>query len=392
LSSAGDVTPALKQALLRPFLTGQVKLLDIGYKGAPVFVFAGLIDYGQGTEFISGASLMKDDAFFRCLFEFAERQSALLRRPDDLVVAATGGLTRLRTADILLRHAAAAEGAVASETTSHFLQGRSMSRPDASVAVPAECVLFDPAWADLTDSNGLAAHASLPQATLAGLLELIERDAVAIWWYNGIRRPGIAPDALAASALGPWLRERERRTHFLHLTADIPVPVVAAVSMDKDGGRLAYGFGAAPSVPQAMVKAACEMARAELSVHFFATMADRGPTTGGSRFGAWSLQSRIEDFPHLLADDEAPPAAVLDPAEVSTAALLAALGRVGIEAYTIDLTRPDIGIPVARVVAPGLRPWWPHFAPGRLFDVPVRLGWLERARRPAELTPVPILI
>jgi oxazoline/thiazoline synthase len=35
----------------------------------------------------------------------------------------------------------------------------------------------------------------------------------------------------------------------------------------------------------------------------------------------------------------------------------------------------DMPFAVARVFGPGLRPHWPRFAPGRLYDVPHALGW-----------------
>ena len=53
-----------------------------------------------------------------------------------------------------------------------------------------------------------------------------------------------------------------------------------------------------------------------------------------------------------------------------------------------ELTRPDVGLPVVKVVVPGMRHFWPRFAPGRLYDVPVQMGWLERARTEEELNPV----
>src|SRR5699024_7715344 len=40
-----------------------------------------------------------------------------------------------------------------------------------------------------SDTNGCAAGATLEEAVLHAFLELVERDAVAIWWYNRIRRP-----------------------------------------------------------------------------------------------------------------------------------------------------------------------------------------------------------
>ena len=50
---------------------------------------------------------------------------------------------------------------------------------------------------------------------------------------------------------------------------------------------------------------------------------------------------------------------------------------------------PEIGLPVVKVIVPGLRHFWARFAPGRLYDVPVKLGWLPRAagRRGVEPDP-----
>ena len=55
----------------------------------------------------------------------------------------------------------------------------------------------------------------------------------------------------------------------------------------------------------------------------------------------------------------------------------------------VQHTRPGIGFPVARVVVPGLRHFWQRLAPGRLYDVPVTLGWLQRPLTEPELNPIP---
>ena len=64
--------------------------------------------------------------------------------------------------------------------------------------------------------------------------------------------------------------------------------------------------------------------------------------------------------------------------------------RLGLETMVLDQTRPDVGLHAVKVVVPGLRHFWPRLGPGRLYDVPVRLGWLARPRAEAELNPVPL--
>lgn len=63
--------------------------------------------------------------------------------------------------------------------------------------------------------------------------------------------------------------------------------------------------------------------------------------------------------------------------------------EAGLDVLAIDLTRPEIGVPVMRVISPGLRHWKPRFAPGRLYDVPVMLGWRAHRLNVAELNPIP---
>jgi ribosomal protein S12 methylthiotransferase accessory factor len=63
-------------------------------------------------------------------------------------------------------------------------------------------------------------------------------------------------------------------------------------------------------------------------------------------------------------------------------------GRAGLDFLVLDQTRPDIQVPVVRVIVPGLRHFYRRFAPGRLYDVPVKLGWRDRALSEQELNPL----
>jgi ribosomal protein S12 methylthiotransferase accessory factor len=69
----------------------------------------------------------------------------------------------------------------------------------------------------------------------------------------------------------------------------------------------------------------------------------------------------------------------------------AALERRGLEMLVLDLTRPDVGMPVVKVIVPGLRPYVPRFAAGRLYDVPVQLGWIPDPLIEPELNPLPMV-
>lgn len=99
-------------------------------------------------------------------------------------------------------------------------------------------------------SNGCASGASPAEAILFGLLELIERDAFVLGWYGGtplpamdVRGPGLDNCGLSmmldrAELLGYAVRLFDNRI-------DLPIPVVTAVAVRRDGGPGTLGFAAA---------------------------------------------------------------------------------------------------------------------------------------------------
>jgi oxazoline/thiazoline synthase len=62
--------------------------------------------------------------------------------------------------------------------------------------------------------------------------------------------------------------------------------------------------------------------------------------------------------------------------------------RFGLDFLVLDQTRPDIEVPVVRVIVPGLRHFYRRFAPGRLYDVPLTLGLRKRPLRETALNPL----
>jgi ribosomal protein S12 methylthiotransferase accessory factor len=62
--------------------------------------------------------------------------------------------------------------------------------------------------------------------------------------------------------------------------------------------------------------------------------------------------------------------------------------QAGLDFLVLDQTRPDVEVPVVRVIVPGLRHFYRRFAPGRLYDVPVKLGWRDWPLTEGELNPL----
>jgi ribosomal protein S12 methylthiotransferase accessory factor len=62
--------------------------------------------------------------------------------------------------------------------------------------------------------------------------------------------------------------------------------------------------------------------------------------------------------------------------------------QAGLDFLVLDQTRPDIEVPVVRVIVPGLRHFYRRFAPGRLYRVPVKLGLRDHPLKENELNPI----
>ena len=251
----------------------------------------------------------------------------------------------------------------------------------------------------IADPSGNAAGNSMEEAVLQGLLELVERDALAIWWYNRIRRPAIALDATDDPYVRRLVSRYERRARSLwalDLTTDLGIPAVAAVSRRVDGGpdALLLGFGAHLDPRIALTRALLELTQIDVQV---GRAGEEGraldPTLAAwLRDATLANQSYLEPAPGPATVSAELPRRATDDLLEDIGICQQALARGGIELLLLDQTRPDIGVPVVKVLAPGLRHFRPRLAPGRLYDVPVRLGWLTEPRAEAELNPIPFFL
>jgi oxazoline/thiazoline synthase len=251
------------------------------------------------------------------------------------------------------------------------------------------------------DSNGNAAGASLEDAIMQGFFELVERDAVALWWYNRTRHAEVGLDSFDdpwVSRLPGLYRGLGRQVWVLDVTSDLGIPVMAAISRrtDKPSEDIMLGFGAHFDPRIALRRALTELG--QLLPAVAPARADgTGYQVGEPHLTSWWTHATVADQPYLVPDTgHAPltaagyhyePSGRLDLADVCAVA-----DRADLDVLVLDQTRPDINMPVVKVVVPGLRHFWPRFAPGRLFEVPARLGRLTKQTQYDQLNPIPLYL
>ncbi|WP_228974911.1 TOMM precursor leader peptide-binding protein [Streptomyces sp. DH12] len=252
----------------------------------------------------------------------------------------------------------------------------------------------------VADSNGCAAGSSPEDALLQAVLELVERDAVALWWYHRTRQPAVDLDAFDepyVERLRAGYRALGREVWALDLTADLGIPVFAALSRSTapSAEEIVFGFGAHLDPRIALRRALTEMGQLLPAVAAVAA----GRDTGHGAAAHWWRSATTARCPYLTPDPHAAPRgpgawAYTHRADLrdDLAAVTAALAARGMELLVLDQTRPDTGIPVVRAVVPGLRHFWPRYGPGRLHDVPVALGRLAEPTPYERLNPVPLFV
>ena len=253
----------------------------------------------------------------------------------------------------------------------------------------------------IADSNGCAAGNTLEEAILQGFYELVERDAFAVWWYNKRRVPGVDfgsfDDAYLDLARDQYAGY-ERELWMLDVTSDLGIPTFVAVSRrpDAETEDIIYGAGAHADPRLAALRALCELNQC-LTWLPRPGGGDGRPMIDDPTALRWWRTARLADCSWLapadVADCMASRYALLETADTrdDVEHCRALVEARGMEFLVLDQTRPDIGMPVVRVLVPGMRHFWARFAPGRLYDVPVGMGYRERALAEAELNPAPVI-
>jgi len=266
------------------------------------------------------------------------------------------------------------------------------------VTKPAYC------WAD---TNGTSAGNAIEEAIFQGMMELVERDAVAIWWYNRLRMPGVDLDSFD----NPYIHHLQQ--YFAHLgrdlwvldvSQDLGIPVFVALSRRRNAPAedILLGAGAHLDPQIAILRSLTEVNQSLPAVAVYdgdCTVYPPIQTNSDRAVFTWWTTATIANQPYLLPHPHHPHKQTKDYPKLWSDDILEdiqwcqkQIEGAGLELLVLDQTRLDIELNVVKVVIPGLRHFWRRLGWGRLYEVPVKLNLLQTPLTEAALNPIPLFL
>jgi ribosomal protein S12 methylthiotransferase accessory factor len=211
-----------------------------------------------------------------------------------------------------------------------------------------------------TNTNGLASGNTMEEAIFHGLCEVIERDA---WSIVEISRNTGRAVININDPLVDWMQKKFAdagvEVTIRDITSDVGIPTMAAVADDlqlRDPMLLTMGMGSHTSARIAVMRALTEVAQSRLTqIHGaredtpVALLRKRMGYERTKRMNAyWFRNNGTIDFTAIHSYDT-------DDFLKDIQVMIAALTKQGLDrVIVVDLTREEIGIPVVRVIVPGL--------------------------------------
>ncbi len=160
------------------------------------------------------------------------------------------------------------------------------------VQVPGNLLPYGKGYAGF--SEGLGSHPDPAQALRHGIFELIERNAVRLWWSGNTDATRIlGTEPLVAKELGA---PRERSTLLLDVTNESKASVFVAASFDRNGRSFCFGAAASYSSYSAMRSALRELGATEFGLSLARMFR---PNDGGPKSNDQLLADRVDRDPFL---------------------------------------------------------------------------------------------
>ncbi len=214
------------------------------------------------------------------------------------------------------------------------------------------------------NTNGLAAGNHALEAVLHGICEVVERDATALWWHrddNEREARGVDLDTVDDTGCRDVIEKFERAdidVKVWETTTDVGIAAFLCVvaGCDNTNAFPEFGAGCHPCREVALLRALTEAAQVRTT--FISGSRDDFPRRD---YSDSAVVERLRQFRALMKGHSARrrfgdvPTWEVDTFHEDTTLALDHLQEAGItEVVVVDLTKKEFGVPVVRVVIPGL--------------------------------------
>ena len=254
-----------------------------------------------------------------------------------------------------------------------WVEGRELLG-DSPMWIPFETVTYNRVGLDYANTTfqvtscGLASGNDMAEATVHALSEIIERDALTLWWAPA--KPDYLNSMVSnASVTDPTCRRLLRLlddagldTFIWDVTSDLGVPVFQVCVVEREdlpewrSFGPCWGYGCHPDPVIALSRAITEAAQSRVTVivssrddnynRQYRSQNDPAVTTSTrALFGSVKPTRKFEDRPTVTTGSvDGDLRVLLDSIERADAGPVA----------SVDLTKPELGIPVVKTIVPGL--------------------------------------
>ncbi len=250
----------------------------------------------------------------------------------------------------------------------------------------------------IPDSNGLSSGNTLEEAIIQGFFEVVERDCTAIWWYNRLSMPEVNLN----TSNDPWIYKirhslnlNSRDLWCLDITNDLGIPCFAAISKlrNKASQKILIGLGCHFDPEIAIQRSITELLQM-LGCASSLNRMNSNEIDKNDMTAHWLSTATIQKHEYLLPDKNKPKVDIKGIKNIASDDLLNDIYKcndlirnIDSEILVSDVTRAETSMPVVKVVVPKLRHFYARYAEGRLYDIPVKLGFLKAPKNESNMNP-----
>lgn len=298
------------------------------------------------------------------------------------------------------------------DTKFSWIKGVSLTS-NTSLLVPDQLVVmnnqnYDEKWILNPISTGAASGLDLDSALYRGVCEIVERDAFLISYLNKLPSPKIDLLSIKNEKIKQVLRifnNYKLELIVLDITTDLAIPAYAAITLDKTGlgPAVSVGLKAGFEVEQTIMGAIEEslMTRSWIRDKFIyndpkykrkneiSDLTDRAhfwfPLNSIKYLDFWLKSNKVKNIKKMKLPGD------------KLNSVVQLLKQKNMEIVYVDISNNKLkkyGIKVVKVIIPQLQPLYlderyPYLGGTRLYEVPIKMGFLKIAKQENELNKIP---